>query len=177
MKLVRWIRNFLAALAFGVPSFERGKDSASEQVLKAPLEEKTHKDQIRAGTTQRIQREYGVTIAGGPGSQNIGKAFDALPPDVKAQMLAARKGRIIRGDALAETPEGGSVLSSHDKLSRGISAAMARDYTRKPTGELTTKQKPGWVDGPKGTDGRSGESLKGFTEADREAIRNAGLKP
>jgi hypothetical protein len=150
------IRGFFVALAFGIPDFSHAKDEASGRSLKAPLEEETN--QLRAGTTQKVEKTWGVTIAGGPGSQRLCDAFDALPPEEKQRMLDARKG-IIRQATVAEmfgeTPEGGS--QPVDRLRRGLDAVMRDKYMRKPSGELTTREKPSWQGAPTGVDSSKGK--------------------
>lgn len=91
----RFLRNLFAALAFGLPTFSRAKDEASEKAAD-PVESIKPSRLQPGGKLEEVNKQYGRTIAGGPGSQKIGDAFDALPPAVRAEMIAARKGRIVR---------------------------------------------------------------------------------
>lgn len=78
--MFKWAKNLLAGIAFG---FATGGKLAAEPTVLAPTAPE-HALPLR----KRYQGE--VTIAGGPGSQKIGETFDRLPPEVKAQFIAAR---------------------------------------------------------------------------------------
>lgn len=94
---MNWLRNILAAFAFSVPSFGRSKDEAT--AAPAVPEQPINRQLMPGGTlAPGLGKHYdrGMTIAGGPGSQKIGETFDALPQHVKDEMIAARKGKIIR---------------------------------------------------------------------------------
>jgi hypothetical protein len=78
-----------AAIGFGVGGTISYKDEASK--APAPIESQRVR-YAPGGTLQKIDKHYGTTIAGGPGSQKIGDTFAALPQAERDKMIAARKG-------------------------------------------------------------------------------------
>lgn len=137
MKLPRFLRNLLGAIAFSLPNFARGKDEATDK--ETDLHAETVQTKLKpGGALEEVNKHYGTTIAGGPGSQKLGDAFDALPEATKREWIAARKGRIISGDAL-----GAEQLELPHRLGRGSTSAIARAldrrYTRDASGRLTPR--------------------------------------
>ncbi len=142
MKLPKWLRNLAASFALGTPNFERGKDMAAEKPVE-PIESQRIK-YAPGGTIERhapMHDQY--TIAGGPGSQRIGDTFAALPQAERDRMLAARKGRIIRGDALGiEQGESPMVLTrgSTGSMAAAIARRTADRYERDAKGNVKPKE-------------------------------------
>ena len=92
------IRNILASFALSVPNFEHGKEEVNDHPVE-PITDSKH--QFKAGgALEAVDKYYGRTVAGGPGSQKIGDTFNALPQAERDAMIAARKG-IVR----QQTPE------------------------------------------------------------------------
>lgn len=122
--MIQIFRNIAAAILLAFPSFQRRGDTVAE-VKKIVRETPS----LPGGQLEKVDKHYGKTVAGGPGSQKIGDAFDALPKEVREQWIAARKGRIISvpTDALDDQRE--SSVKSVDRLSRGVNAASRRSYT------------------------------------------------
>lgn len=140
MKLPRFVKNLFAALAFGTPKFDHGRDSTSNSDLRNETIEGQRTRFIPGGTVEKVNKHYGVTIAGGPGSQRIGDTFDALAPRVREEMIAARKG-VIR-------PERSGYDTSQDELptrfrrhgTAAIAHALASWYERTTSGKLVPRR-------------------------------------
>lgn len=142
MKLPRFLRNLLGALAFSLPNFTRGKDEAAEKPTDIRQEQEQTK-LVRAGSLERVNKQYGRTIAGGPGSQRIGDTFNALPKAVREEMIAARRGIVRAGNEFEDRdsehqPEGPWRLGrgSTDALQR----ALDQRYTRDASGKLIPRE-------------------------------------
>ncbi len=130
MKLPKFIRNILAAFAFATPNFSRGKETVNDQPVE-PVGDSKHKF-APGGALESVDKHYGRTIAGGPGSQRIGDTFDALPEAERQRMLDARKGRIRKATGLDDVgagSEGTSSMSGTDKIARALASGR---YNRKP---------------------------------------------
>ncbi len=76
------------------PKFDHAKDEASGTDLKIEPIEGQRTKIMPAGSLEKVDKYYGRTIAGGPGSQRIGDTFMALPKEEREAMIAARKGVI-----------------------------------------------------------------------------------
>lgn len=141
MRLPKFLKNLLAAFAFGIPGFARGKDEASGRDLREvkPVE-RPWRHLIPGGTLEKVSH-YGRTIAGGPGSQKIGDAFDALPPRIRDEMLAAREG-MIRQLRPGEREDSGAELPGIHRRhgTDAIAHALATRYTRDKSGRLQPRE-------------------------------------
>lgn len=140
MKLPKFLKSLFAALAFGLPNFNRGKDEAAEKEA-TPTEAAKPSKLQPGGVVEEVNKYYGMTIAGGPGSQRIGDTFDALPKAEREAMIAARKGRIIRVgsvDDIGDQGERPAVVRRHG--TDAIRHALETKYTRGPGGKLVPKE-------------------------------------
>lgn len=128
MSFFSHIRRFFAALAFGLPDFHYGKDEASGEAK--PLEpiDARRVRYAPGGALEEVRKNYGVTIAGGPGSQKIGDTFMALPQAERDRMIAARKGviRQLRPDEMdsGDQHEASAVLVGANRIARGLDKVM-----------------------------------------------------
>lgn len=123
MQLRKLIRNLLTALAFAAPNFARGKSAVDDKPVE-PIESKRVK-YAPGGALEQIDKQYGRTIAGGPGSQNIYKAFEALPQAEKDRMILARKG-IIRRITVEELDNAEDRPESYERGTDKIARALAK---------------------------------------------------
>ncbi len=129
-----WIKNAFTAVALGTPSFD---EKPVEKHDTKPVEQVKPSKLAEGGTLQKVDKYYGRTIAGGPGSQKIGDTFDALPQHEKDKMIAARKGRIVQETVhSAAAGDQGEQPARHGRLGRGIAAAVDRVYGDTPEQRL-----------------------------------------
>lgn len=153
---MRWLRNTIAAFFF---AFARSTKLATETtVVRPPLEP------ITTPIRKRYQAE--VTIAGGPGSQRIGDTFDALPENIKQQIIAARGHggynrstltklgftdlhkdvpRISLDEVLAGNyapTQGQRERNATDKIARGLARARGQHYALNERGQTVRTTAP-----------------------------------
>jgi hypothetical protein len=125
---MNWLRRIFAALTFALPDFHYGKDEASGEGRPMEPIDARRVRYAPGGALEEVRKNYGVTIAGGPGSQKIGDTFDALPQAEKDRMIAARKGviRQLRPDENNDQHEEPYVWrdSANARIARGLDKVM-----------------------------------------------------
>lgn len=140
MQLLKLIRNLMAALAIGSPKFERAKEEVNDKPVE-PIESQRIKyagGGVVESNQHREQRQY--TIAGGPGSQRIGDAFNALPPAERQRMIDARKGIIRRERPGDDSSQGEGSPVIRRSGTAAIAHALSERYDRGVGGKLVPKE-------------------------------------
>lgn len=124
--MLKWLKSLFLALALSIPTFGEKEEGKHDF---APVERDRGQRLAPGGQLQETpQKHYGITIAGGPGSQDIYKAFEALPQAQRDAMIAARKGvvRPVKDSDYNRDEDD----TKTETLSRGIAKAVAKNYRR-----------------------------------------------
>ena len=127
--MLNWLKRSIVAIAMGIPTF--GEKEPEKHDVEVPIERVKPSKLLNQGTVQQVNKHYGRTIAGGPGSQKIGDTFDRLPQHMKDQMIEARKGKIrypTRDEMRGAISEAEGDYVPQRNMGRGIDAAIGRVY-------------------------------------------------
>lgn len=93
--MFKWLKNVVVAVGLSLPRFRGAEEDNQVFFPTEPAREYVmNQHLVSGGTLEAIDKTYGKTVHGGPGSQKIGDTFDALPAEKRAEMIAARKGKI-----------------------------------------------------------------------------------